>query len=411
MNLIYNIFVYTVWFLATYYVVLILLILFVGRNRLYERKPSLGTDPMVSIIVPAYNEQGKISQTINSLKKIRHRKLEIIVISDGSRDRTAAEARAAIGKDPRFILIDRNENRGKAASLNEGISMARGEFIATMDADSVVEPGIFPKVLPYFYSDKVGAVTVAVRVKKPKTFLHRIFELEYIIGLSLMLKIFSFFNGVFVTPGPFSIYRKSLLDRIGGFDEQNITEDLEIAYRIQKHHYKIENCMDAKVYTIIPPTFKKLLVQRKRWYTGALYTLAKHRDMVMNPKYGWFGYFIFFNYSLIAMGMGLFLYTTFLLGKTITRYVNYLYYTNFNLWAQVKYFDIDMLTLSRSSILGGLALMFTIAVLIIGLYFTRTHWQKKKLGVIGYPALFFFYQLFWLVSFAAILRGKKVKWR
>ena len=186
------------------------------------------------------------------------------MVNDGSTDATASEIRQGIKGDARFRLIDRQENRGKAASLNEGISRAKGEFVATIDADSIIEPGIFPKVLPYFENPNVGAVTVAVRVKNPKTLLHKIFELEYIIGLSLLLKAFSFFNGVFVTPVHPSVYRKKILVEIGGFDVDNITEDMEIAYRIQKKRYRIENCMDAKVYTIIPPTFSKLLVQRKR---------------------------------------------------------------------------------------------------------------------------------------------------
>jgi cellulose synthase/poly-beta-1,6-N-acetylglucosamine synthase-like glycosyltransferase len=226
-----------------------------------------------------------------------------------------------------------------------------------------------------------------------------------------MLKVFSFFDGVFVTPGPFSVYRKSVLLKIGLFDVHNITEDMEIAYRIQKHHYRIENCMDAKVYTIIPPTFKKLMVQRKRWYTGALYTLGKHKDMILNKKYGWFGLFVFLNYALITLGLALFLFSIYLVLSKLVENILYLKYTNFNFFEQLKYFEIDLLTISRSSILGTLALVFTLVVLGIGLYFTKTKWAKKKLGILGYPLLFFFYQFFWFISFAAYLGGKKIKWR
>jgi cellulose synthase/poly-beta-1,6-N-acetylglucosamine synthase-like glycosyltransferase len=412
MNIAFNIFLYAVWFFATYYVVLILLILFIGKDRLYEKKKfeskSFG---LVSVIVPAYNEGGKIGMTIKSLKMVTYPKIEFIIISDGSHDRTVEEARKSIGRDSRFILIDREENKGKAATLNQGISMARGEFIATMDADSIIEPGIFPKVLPYFQEKKVGAVTAAVRVKNAKTFLHKLFELEYVIGLSLMLKIFSFFNGIFVTPGPFSIYRKSVLDEIGGFDADNITEDMEIAYRIQKKHYRIENCMNAKVYTIIPSTFRKLVVQRKRWYTGALYTLGKHRDVLLNRRFGYFGFFVFLNYTLIGLGVALFLFSIYLTISKLIQNTLYYQYTNFNFLEQLKYFRIDLLTISRSTILGLLALVFTIAVLIIGLYFTKTEWKNKKLGVLGYPLLFYFYQIFWIISLVAVIRGKKVKWR
>jgi cellulose synthase/poly-beta-1,6-N-acetylglucosamine synthase-like glycosyltransferase len=412
MNPIYTFFVYAVWFLATYFVVLLLLTTFVGRDKLFEkRKFNYSTRPFVSVIVPAYNEAGKIKHTIESLKKIKYDKIEFIVVNDGSTDTTSQEVKDGILGDSRFRFIDRKKNMGKAASLNEGISKAKGEFIATIDADSIIEPGIFPKVLPFFDKNDVGAVTVAVRVKNPKSFMHKIFELEYIIGLSLMLKVFSFFNAIFVTPGPFSVYRKSVLKEIGGFDVKNITEDMEIAYRIQKHKYKIENCMDAKVYTIIPPTFQKLLVQRKRWYTGALITISKHRDMVFNRRYGFFGYFMFFNYALIFSGLLLFLYTAFLSVKNLYNNLMYYQYTNFNFLQQMQYFQLDFLNMSRTTILGLLAISFTLFTLISGMYFTRTKWSGKKLGAIGYPLLFFVYQLFWIVSFAAFIRGKKVKWR
>ncbi|MBN2142014.1 glycosyltransferase family 2 protein [Candidatus Woesearchaeota archaeon] len=412
MNLIYNIFVYTIWFLATYYVVLILLILLIGRDKLYEKaRKSLGRKPWVSIIVPAYNEEAKISYTIESLKKVIYDKIEFIIVNDGSKDSTPETVRHAIGGDPRFIFIDRKQNKGKAASLNEGIARSKGEFVATIDADSVIEPRMISKVLPYFAEREVAAVTVAVRVKNPKTILHKIFELEYIIGLSLMLKVFSFFNGIFVTPGPFSIYRKSIMEKIGGFDEHNITEDMEIAYRIQKARYRIENCMSAKVYTIVPDTFRQICVQRKRWYSGAIYTLAKHRDMILNKKYGFFGYFMFFNYVLIFMGLFLFLYSTYLLAKNLLENLLYFQYTSFNFLNQLKYFELDYLMLGRTTILGIIAISFTILALLVGLYFTRTSASKRKMGVVGYPFLFFFYQWFWILSIISVVRGKKAKWR
>ena len=133
--------------------------------------------------------------------------------------------------------------------------------------------------------------------------------------------------------------------------------------------------------------------------------------MILNGKYGFFGYFVFFNYALITLGLGLFLFTTFLTVKNASQSLLYLQYTNFNFLEQLKYIELDFLSVSRTSILGLLAGFFTISVLIIGLYLTKTEWRKKKIGVVGYPALFFFYQLFWLVSFASILLGKKAKWR
>jgi poly-beta-1,6-N-acetyl-D-glucosamine synthase len=412
MNVWYNMLLYSVWFISTYYVVLLIIVLFAGKESLYENKKFKNEHHKhVSIIVPAFNEAKKIKQTIDSLKKIRYDLLEFIIVNDGSTDNTPEVVRTAIKDDERFIFIDRKSNKGKAASLNEGIRKARGEIVATMDADSVVEPKIFQKVLPYFENQKVGAVTVSVLVKKPKTMLQKLFDIEYIIGLSLFLKVFSLFDGVFVTPGPFSIYRKSVLNELEGFDENNITEDMEIAYRIQMKKYKIAHCLEAKAYTIIPPTFKKLCVQRKRWYGGALLTLKQHRSMLLNSKYGAFGFFVFFNYLLIFFGLSLFLSSVYLTVSKFIKELLYYQYTNFNIIERLFDFNFDVLRMTRATLVGYISGILTVAILIIGLYFTKTKFKEKKLGILIYPFLFIFYQIFWLITLFSMAIGKRIKWR
>ncbi len=412
MNVAFNIFLYAVWFLATYYIVLLILIVLSKKDDLFEKKRfDFKKPPFVSVIVPAYNEEGKIKHTIASLKKIKYSKLEFLIMNDGSKDGTSNEVRESIKGDNRFRFIDRKLNKGKAATLNDGFDVAKGEFVATMDADSMIEPNIFRKVLPYFKDEKMAAVTVSVLVKNPKSFFHKVFELEYIIGLSLFLKIFSTFNAVFVTPGPFSIYRKSFIKEIGGFDVHNITEDLEIAYRIQKKRYKIANCMDAKVYTILPPTFKQIVVQRKRWYSGAIQTLSKHRDMLLNNKYGLFGHFVAYNYTLIFLGVCLFLFTLYMGFSNVYENVMYFRHTNFNFLEHMKNFEFDFLAFGRVSFLGAMSISFTMLMLFLGLSLTKNKKSERKLGILGYPLLFFLYQLFWIVSIIAVLRGKKIKWR
>jgi len=184
--------------------------------------PELDSDtllPKVSIIVPAFNEENTIGETIESLRLVDYPKelFEIVVINDGSTDKTAEVVRS-LNADGRLIFIDNQENKGKAARLNQGLEVASGEFVACTDADSLVAPDVFKKTLPYFKNSKTGAVTITVEVNKPRNLLERIVEIEYIIGLSLALKVLSLFNSIHVTPGPFSVYRKTLLDVLGGFD-------------------------------------------------------------------------------------------------------------------------------------------------------------------------------------------------
>lgn len=411
MNPVYSAFVYIVWFLSTYYIVVFSLVLLTRKEKLYEKKKWSGELPLVSVIVPAFNEAKKIAHTIKSLKKINYPHLEFIVVNDGSSDNTSNVVKENIKNDERFVFIDNKKNQGKAASLNEGIGIAKGEYIACMDADSVVEPDVFHKTLPYFDNKKIGAVTITVEVKNPKGLLQRMIDLEFILGLSLFLKALSFMNCIFVTPGPFSIYRTKVLKEINGFDPNNITEDTEIAYRIHKHGYTIENCMDAKVHTIVPPTFKKICIQRKRWYSGALQTIIQHRKMFFNKRYGTFSFFTPYNYLVIALGLMLFFSSSYLgLSRTIKNLIQFRY-TGFNFFDRLFDFDIDLLTLNRLTLVGISCFIFSVMIMFMGVILTRQNIHKKKYGLIGFPLMFFLYQYFWTISIIAVIRGKKIKWR
>jgi len=411
MNQNYTIFTYVVWFIATYYVVLFLVILFSDKKKIMERKkPYRNYSPFVSIIIPAYNEEESIIETIDSLKKLDYPNIEFIIVNDGSKDRTSEIVRAAIAEDKKFILIDNTTNKGKAKSLNEGIAAAKGEFIATIDADSVVEPAVIRKVLPYF-SNKVGAVTITVDLKSIKTLLDKIIELEFAIGLSLFMKILSTFNSVFVTPGPFSIYRASVLRKIGGFDPNSITEDLEIAYRIHKAGHKIDNCFNAKVKTQSPPNLKAMYVQRRRWYTGALLTVIQHRNMLFNPKYGFFGFIVPYTFLLIISGLGLFLMTIYLLFSNLISLAQFLQYVNNSTIQRILEVRFDILTISGINIVGIMALFTSISLIVIGLFFTGKSIWKRKMGVFAFPLLFFLYQFYWMRAILAVISGRTTKWR
>lgn len=412
MNPSYTILVYIVWFLSTYFIIVFLLVLFKNRNTLYD-SPKLDKNkklPKVSIIISAYNEENKIADSIESLKSIDYPKnlYDVIILNDGSTDKTSKVVKKyADGKH--IIFVDNKKNKGKAACLNQGISLTKGEFIACMDADSVVPEDILKKTIPYFDDPEIGAVTVSVEVKQPKNFLQKIIQLEYILGLSLFLKIFSSFNCIHVTPGPFSIYRKSVLNEINGFDVNNITEDLEIAYRIHKSGYKIANCMNTCVRTITPHNFKGLYRQRRRWYSGALLTLWQHKDIMLRKKTGLFGYFIPFNYALITCGLGLFLLSLYLSLSNITRYLSFYSLTNYNFFSNFLW-EFDVLNISIFVFFGIFGIIGMIVLVTFGLSATKNS-KKRKISIyFGYFLLFFLYQFFWLSSFFLVLFKKKIRW-
>ncbi|MBN4049027.1 glycosyltransferase family 2 protein [archaeon AH-315-M20] len=412
MNIGQVVLVHIVWVLSTYFIIVFLLALLKNKNKLYDSPVLDSKDklPRVSIIISAYNEEEKIADSIESLKSIDYPKelYEVIIVNDGSTDKTKdIVLNYADGKN--VVFIDNNKNKGKAACLNQGIAVANGSYVACMDADSVVPKNILKKTIPYFRKKDIGAVTVSVEVKHVNNFLQKIIQLEYILGLSLFLRVFSLFNCIHVTPGPFSIYRKSLLEKIGNFDVNNITEDLEIAYRIHKAGYKIANCMNTHVRTIIPHNFKGLYRQRRRWYSGALMTLWQHKDMLLRKKSGLFGYFIPFNYTLITFGLGLFLLFLYLSLSNIIKRISLYSFTNYNFFSNLTW-ELDFLGISSLAFFGISGILGMIILVTFGLNAIRNSPAKKISLYFGYFLLFFLYQFFWISSFFLVLFRRKVRW-
>jgi len=308
------------------------------------------------------------------------------------------------------LSLYNKHNQGKAAVLNEGIEMAKGTFVACIDADSVVEPDALQKIIPYFDDPQVGAVTASIQVRNPKNILHKIVAVEFSLGLSLFLKLFSFLDCVFVTPGPFSMYRKDMLFQIGKYDPDNITEDHEIAFRIHKHGYKIRSCMEAKCYTTLPNTFKGIYIQRRRWYAGSIQTIIKHRSMIFDKKYNFFAYYIPYHFFLIGLGLLTFVTSLYLIVKKFSDYFGYYSYTHFNFFDHLKW-NVDLLTYGQVNVVGLSMIVATIFLLVVGTYGARKRLRDNWLGSIGYLFLFFLYQIFWIGAIAAVLRNRKIKWK
>ncbi len=415
MDPIYTALTVTVWFLSTYFISVFLLLVLEKRSQLNTVSETPEDKPYVSIIVPAYNEEEGVLPALESLCRMDYPRdrYEVLVINDGSSDRTADIIRGFISrnKDVRFNFIDRVENRGKAYSLNEGVSLSKGELVGTMDADSMVKPDILSKTVGLFEDPKTAAVTVRVHVHEPRNLLEKIVDVEYVVGLSLTNKILSFMNAMHVTPGPFSIYRKSALDEVGGFDEDNIVEDMEIAFRLHKAGYGIENTLETGVYTIVPQSLGELYKQRKRWYSGSIQTWMQHRDVILNRRFGCFGmFFIPINCLTITLGMVMGLYSFGLLVSAIWKHINYLILTNFEVLPMTM-FDFDLLNISifhflMLSSMAAVALMTRTCLNVVD-----RRLRSNVRAFIGFIFFFILYQVFWVSSFYSVFFGREVKWR
>ncbi|MBI4010159.1 MAG: glycosyltransferase family 2 protein [Candidatus Aenigmarchaeota archaeon] len=293
---------------VTTYFLLIFLLLYSRNKSQLRLTPKLFRFPSVSIIVPAYNEQDAITSTLKSLNALNYPKdkLEIIVVDDGSEDNTYE-----VAKRFKNVKVLCKEKGGKANALNFGLSKAKGEIVACVDSDSHPRPDALLKSIPFFNDSSVAGVTTSIFANRPKNLLETLQWLEYSM-IVWSRKLLEFLDAVYVTPGPLSLYRKNALIKVGGFDAKNMTEDIEIAWRLLSKGYKIKMATEAKTYTNIPNKLKAWWRQRIRWNIGGMQTMMKYKHTFLKSNYGVLGSFIwpFFSisYVLSLLGLGLFTY-------------------------------------------------------------------------------------------------------
>ena len=160
------------------------------------------------------------------------------------------------------------------------------EFFGGLDADSYADPESLIRIMSYFQKDpSIMAVAPSVTVYDPKNMIQNAQKAEYHMGVYLK-KMLDFLGAINVTPGPLTIFRKKVFDDLGYYRHGHNTEDMEIAYRMQKNRYKIEHCNDAYIYTSAPMTVKKLYKQRLRWIYGFINNTLDYRDVLFKKKYG-----------------------------------------------------------------------------------------------------------------------------
>lgn len=246
--------------------------------------------PSLSVIIPSFNSRKTIFECIKACRRMKYPKeFEIVVIDDCSTDGSYEMLKKIDG----IKLFRKERNAGKASALNFGLSKARGEIVVCVDSDTYPECNTLTEAVKHFFEDgRVASVVVFVCVNKPKNLLERIQEIEYWISFGFFFRTIARINSLYVTPGPTAFYKRKILQKIGGFDEQNLSEDLEIALRLQKLGYRIAATHKALVKTDVPQTLGQLYRQRLRWYRGGVANIIKYIELFFNPKYGQFGLFV-----------------------------------------------------------------------------------------------------------------------
>jgi cellulose synthase/poly-beta-1,6-N-acetylglucosamine synthase-like glycosyltransferase/peptidoglycan/xylan/chitin deacetylase (PgdA/CDA1 family) len=245
--------------------------------------------PFVSVIVPAYNEALVIENTINSLLASNYEKFEIIVVDDGSVDKTSEIIRE-IYSDNKRVRIFSEANEGKATALNTGLRHARGEIVIALDADTLFAPQTIGALAHRFYDPKMGAVAGNAKVGNRINIVTRWQALEYITSQNMDRRAFASLNCITVVPGAVGAWRRELIEQAGGFKSDTLAEDQDLTLTIRRLGHSIGYEEDAIAWTEAPDQLSSLAKQRFRWAFGTLQCMRKHIDALFRPRYGAFGF-------------------------------------------------------------------------------------------------------------------------
>lgn len=249
--------------------------------------------PMISLVVPAYNEGPVIQQAVRSLLLLDYPNFEILVIDDGSSDDTYEKA-LEVAREQNVIPVRviTKRNGGKSDALNTGMTQARGEFILNMDGDTKLSRNTLRACIRHFDDPSVGAVAGNVKVLNRENIWTKVQALEYVEGLAMARKAQSFMRAVNIIPGPLGMFRKTVLQQAGGYDHDTFAEDCDLTLKLLMRGWHIAYEPTAIAWVETPSGLLDLLKQRYRWTRGILQATRKHSAALWHPRKAGINFFI-----------------------------------------------------------------------------------------------------------------------
>lgn len=349
-------------FVSLYFLSLFLLIYKKNRKELFDY-PKTDKKYTITVIVPAFNEEKTVADTVRALLDSDYPYLKkIIVVDDGSTDNTLKIARGL--EKYSMVKVYTKKNGGKASALNFGLKKARTDLVAVVDADSYPAKEAFGKMVGFFDEPTVGAVTCFFIPRNRIGFFERLQAIEYHI-IAFTRKLLDYVDAIYVTPGPLALYRREALVKIGGFDTENMTEDIEATWSLAYHGYHRRMCLSTHATTTVPTKFKAWYRQRRRWNIGGLQCISKYKKCFFQR--GMLGFFIlpFFVLQLFLglVGLSIFFYLT------STRILNNYLFAKYSIGAGTSLITMNDLLITPSFlnylgvVLFILGAIFTLMVL------------------------------------------------
>lgn len=350
---------------------------YIQKNKHIEDQAILSSSsaPSISLLVPMYNEEVNIIDSIRSLLSLQYNNYDVIVINDGSTDdslRRLIDYFQLIPLEPKtagllptrkilgvyksrnrafskLIVIDKL-NGGKADALNAGLNVSKSKLVATMDADSIIAPDALLKMVRPFLQNKVRVIATGaivriansckvedgslINVQLSSNLLARFQTLEYLRVFLLSRIAWSKLNGLLIISGAFGLFDKEIAIKAGGYATTTVGEDMELVVRMRRYmqeirqKYKVFYIPDPLCWTEAPSEIGILGRQRNRWARGTAETLYRHRKVFLNPRYGLMGmlsypYWFFFEYLVPYIEMIGILY---FIGLLIWGTINWTYF-------------------------------------------------------------------------------------
>ncbi|MEK6830829.1 MAG: glycosyltransferase [Nanoarchaeota archaeon] len=385
----------TYMFISLYMLSLFLILYFKNRNKFFSY-PIPKKNYEVSFIVPAYNEEATIADTINHIFEIDYNNIkEVIVVNDCSSDHTKNIVERLLKKYYKLRLINNEKNLRKAGALNKGRKIATSEIIAIVDADSFPKEDSLKKMIGFFDDERVGAVTCPVLVRNKNKFWEKLQNIEY-IAISFGRKLLEYIDAIYVTPGPLALYRKTALEDINGFDDDNMTEDIEATWHLAYNGWERKMSLSTGVTSEVPNKIKQWWKQRRRWNIGGLQCIQKYHGVI--GRKGMLGAFIipFFIINLFLGIVGLSIFFYLLTTRMISNYL----LTKYSIIANTPVITLEEFYITPS-ILNYLGVVFFIFGLVFVLFTLLVLKEKinKKENFINIP----FYLIFYLILYPFIM--------
>ncbi len=285
-------------FTVTFWSVMLMVPLALYSKNKEDSMKSAQRFPLISILIPAFNEEKVIGRTIESALEIDYPKKEVIIIDDGSTDKTLLIAKR-FQRDNVKVL--HKENSGKATALNYGINFAKGEIVTILDADTIAGKNSLKEIVKVFENaPDAGGVAGNVKVRNKTNWLTWCQALEYVSGLQIARRAFDMFGAITIVPGAMGAFKTKILKDTGGYDKDTIVEDFDATIKVLKSGKIIRGTTKSLAYTEAPEKIKEFVKQRNRWYRGNLQVIFKHKNAITNPRYG-FLQKVAFPYMIMSM--------------------------------------------------------------------------------------------------------------